>query len=118
MKWLRTEVLTGLQKLLCLRLEGCPSEDMIEGTLAAWCEALEYAKTWDQQRDVPRIREAFVRLARTAKRWPSLAELIEVMPRIDPAPVVPRERRLSNDSICENGLKHIDEINAKLGIGP
>lgn len=115
MSWLKVEIGIGLQKLLCQRLEGCPSEDMIRGTLAAWCDGLEHGKTWDQERDTPRIREAFQRLARTARRWPSLAEFIDALPKISQT-VIPRERRLSNDRICETGAKNLKDIASKLGI--
>lgn len=80
MEWLTNEILTGFQKLLCLGLERTPATDLIPGTVAAWREAL--GPHWDQGRDTPRIREAFVLLARTRRSWPAPADFLEFLPRI------------------------------------
>lgn len=54
---------------------------MIAGTAQAWLEALTTNRGWDQARDQRRFEVAFATLARTAKRWPTVAELLEAMPR-------------------------------------
>jgi len=101
-----------------LALPWTPPGDAIAGMTRAWIEALE-DHDWTCPADSARIRAAFKTLSTSCTQWPSPRLFLDALkPRIDPPPVVPRERRLSNDNICENGLKHIDEINAKLGIAP
>ena len=80
MDWLTREILTGFQKLLCLSLDRTPAGEVIPGTAQAWAEALTTGKQWDEARDVPRIRAAFVNLMRTARTWPSPAHFLEALP--------------------------------------
>lgn len=54
---------------------------MIAGTAQAWLEAIVTDRTWERDRDQPRFEAAFVILARTAKRWPTVADLLEALPR-------------------------------------
>lgn len=81
MDWLATELMTGFQKLLCLGLARTPASDLIEGTILAWHEAITAGRAWDQERDTPRIRDAFITLARTRREWPAPADFLEAMPR-------------------------------------
>lgn len=111
--WLLAELRVGLQKLLCLRLEGTPSADMIRGTLAAWYDAITRRKAYEQDRDAPRIRDAFVTLAATRRRWPAPVDLLESMPSIATTP--PR-KRLSNDAMDERTRAAIDALAEKLGL--
>ena len=82
MDWMTKEILTGLQKLLCLSLDRTPALDSIEGTLAAWMEALTFGRAWDEQRDTPRIRQAFSTLMQNSDRWPSPSQFNDCLPRI------------------------------------
>lgn len=82
MDWLTTEILTGFQKLLCLSLERTPAGEVVPGTVAAWVEALTAGRLWDEGRDTPRIRAAFLNLMRNAKHWPSPADFREALPAI------------------------------------
>ena len=79
--WLTTEISTGFQKLICLGLDRTPATDLIRGTVMAWHEAITAGRQWDQDRDTPRIREAFVTLARTRRQWPAPADFLEAIPR-------------------------------------
>lgn len=63
--------------------------ETIAGTGAAWFEALEHGRAWNEERDVPRIREAFTKLMGTATQWPSPAKLIESLPAIVEKPALP-----------------------------
>lgn len=80
MDWLKTELLTGFQKLLCLGLERTPAAEIIPGTVEAWFEVLTDRRAWDQERDTPRIREAFRTLARTRRFWPVPVDFTEALP--------------------------------------
>jgi hypothetical protein len=63
-------------------LDRTPASDLIEGTILAWAEAITAGRAWDQERDAPRIREAFVTLARTRRQWPAPADFLEAVPRV------------------------------------
>lgn len=43
-------------------------------------ETLTSNRTWDEGRDAPRIRKAFVTLAGSRSTWPAPKDLIEAMP--------------------------------------
>ena len=90
--WLHNELLDGLSKLLCLRLDNGPAEDMIEGTAAVWGIALSAGKAWDEHRDRWRVREGFDLLIGSGlARWPQPAKLMEVLPE-------PKELRLAGST--------------------
>lgn len=48
----------------------------------AWLEAITSGRSWDQDRDTPRIREAFVTLARIRRQWPAPVDFLDAVPRI------------------------------------
>lgn len=81
MDWLTREITTGFQKLLCLSLDRTPATDLIQGTVAAWVEAITTGRLWDETRDGPRIREAFSILIRTRRTWPSPADFFDALPK-------------------------------------
>jgi hypothetical protein len=90
--WFKTEIITGLQKLQTLCLDNAPAEDTIPGTAMAWIESLTHGRFWDQERDTPRIREAFARLPLHTSRWPSPAQLLELMPATKPQRALTHDR--------------------------
>ncbi len=84
--WLRTEVASGLQRLVALSLPGQPPAETIALTAAAWCEALaSTAIAWDEAQDAPRLRAAFAALLPQVERWPAPSHLLRLMPA-RPAP--------------------------------
>ena len=85
MDWLAIEILTGIQKLLCLGLDRTPATDLIDGTVMAWHEAITVGRTFDQQRDTGRIRSAFVTLASTRETWPTPKHFLDALPRVEQA---------------------------------
>lgn len=40
-------------------------------------------RTWDEARDVPRVRQAFVTLVQSADRWPTPRQFFDALPRIE-----------------------------------
>lgn len=79
--WLHNEILDGLTKLLCLRLDNAPSEDMALGTAAAWGVALSARLDWNEARDRERVRKGFDNLlAAGLTRWPQPQKLVECLP--------------------------------------
>lgn len=80
-----------MSKLLCLRLDGSPAGDMVEGTAQAWLDAVTYRRQWVEQRDAPRVAEAFRVLVATCRKWPAPHDLIEALPAPEAQPRIARE---------------------------
>ncbi len=59
-----------------------PAADVMRMTAATWLEALTQAKSWNQERDMPRIRQAFITLAATCTHWPQPKLLIDALPEL------------------------------------
>lgn len=95
----------GLSKLLCLRLAGCPSEEMIEGTVAAWLDAMTFNRVWDEERDAPRIRYAFRALGATETEWPTPHDLIRNLPPVEQLPALPA--RAVSDEVAQENIRKI-----------
>lgn len=89
MEWLKTEILTGLQKLLCLGLERTPATDLLQGTAMAWVEVMAQGRAWDRARDTPRIRTAFVTLAANRGSWPAPRDFLAALPPAEPVKALP-----------------------------
>lgn len=83
MNWLLTELMTGLQKLLCLGLDRTPATDLFDGTVMAWHEAITTGRKWDEARDAGRIRAAFVTMAQTRESWPQPRHFLDAIPRME-----------------------------------
>ncbi len=82
--------------------------DLIEGTSAAWMEALTHNRVWDESQDLPRIRSAFSTLLATSAHWPSPSKLIEAMPAVVNHIALPKTT-LTNEQQMEN-LKEVQEL--------
>lgn len=106
----------GLQKLICLRLKGQPGDDLIEGTLLGWREAI--GNHWNRETDAPRFREAFRTLMRTQSSWPAPADFLVALP---PLPGTKRSSdvhpKLVDEASQRRGLQRCKEILEQLG-GP
>ncbi|PPD34935.1 MAG: hypothetical protein CTY21_09450 [Methylomonas sp.] len=100
--WLKAEIVTGLQKLLALRLPGTPAEDMVIGTAEVWLEAVRPScRQWDERLDAARIRAAFNALFRQADRWPAPKQFLDNLAARRPikalsAPVYPADKAKDN----------------------
>ena len=55
---------------------------MLPGTAQAWIEALTVGRSWNCERDTPRVRQAFITLAQTVRRWPAPVEFSEALPKV------------------------------------
>ena len=97
--WLVAEVAEGVQRLLVMRLEGCPSVDTVQAVALAWADAIWLrAGRWTAEHDAPRLRQAFRALAAHATRWPAPADVWQYLSsrpeplRLNPPPPTPQER--------------------------
>ncbi len=100
--WLEVIVIEGLQMLLTLRLRNAPAHDTITAVLDVWLAAIMYRNpVWLEERDTPRFRAAFLRLAATLDTWPSPAQLYRELPQLPeqrvldaPEPPIPRGEKI------------------------
>ncbi|WP_162910159.1 hypothetical protein [Azohydromonas sediminis] len=96
--WLVAEVADGIQRLLVLRLEGCPPADAVEAVAIAWADAIVMrGGLWDEALDAPRLRAAFRALAAHVTRWPAPAELWQHMPARPKPPALERPAPAPHD---------------------
>lgn len=109
-EWLLDEILTGLQKLLCLSLDRTPAAETLPGTAQAWLEAITDGKAWDANRDAARIAAAFRTLARTARRWPAPAEFLDVLPPVPPLSAIGYERKPASPEAIERARKQVEAM--------
>lgn len=110
--WFRDEVISGIQRLSLLALEGEPAGELLRGTVLGWVECLWPDRAWLEDRDVPRLRAAFLALSRQVRRWPPPRALLDALP---PAP---EQRKLPRAVVtresAEANRKHIDAAVAAL----
>ncbi|WP_311515314.1 hypothetical protein [Oligella urethralis] len=104
MKWFQREMATGFQKLLTLRLKNTPADEVIEGTLATWIDALSNNRVWNEQRDTPRLQAAFRTLCQYSEAWPSIHEFLNALPAPEPLAALP-EPKVSPEVALENIAK-------------
>lgn len=80
------EIINGIELLLAARLRWAPVQpEDIERTATAWLIAAAAAPvSWSDDRDPPRIRQAFARLAGTAMEWPPPAGMLSGLPPVRP----------------------------------
>jgi hypothetical protein len=104
MKWFQREMATGFQKLLTLRLKNTPADEVIEGTLATWIEALSVNRVWLEERDVTRIQAAFRVLCQHCDYWPAISDFVNALPAAEQLPALP-EPRVSPEVARENLAK-------------
>ena len=81
--WILDEIATGLQKLYLLSLDHTPAADLLAGTAQAWHEAITANRSYDEARDAPRFRAAFLRLAQTCTSWPAPRHFLDALPRVE-----------------------------------
>jgi len=82
--------------------------EVIAGTALAWEEALWPGRAWDQERDTPRIRQAFKNLVKQCRQWPVPAQFFDVFPRFEANVLklpIPK-----NDNVRKREMQRIQEI--------
>jgi hypothetical protein len=106
--WFGESILTGLQRLICLGLEGQPAMDLIPGTARAWRQVLWPGHAWIRERDEARFAQAFTNLMSNVRRWPVPAQFLEALPKFESA--VPKLRKECNPEVRECAMRHIAEL--------
>lgn len=108
--WINDTIRLGLVKLLSIRLNGCPPDDMIELTARTWLEAVTDGREWDRQRDEPRMQAAFVTIAKTRETWPAPKHFIDAIPPVPPAPALSYERKPASPEAIERARREIEAL--------
>ena len=80
-----------------------------------WAKTITHGRKYEEDRDAPRFRDAFLIIANRHRRWPAPVDFLEAMPRTEPAPRVPL---IENDKAREVGMRHIADLAARLKIEP
>lgn len=80
--------------------------ELIEGTVAAWCDALWHGRDW-RLSDSERIEEAFRVLSRNRMTWPAPAEFLAAVP---PRAELPKLPRKFTDEECRANLARLHQM--------
>ncbi len=86
LRWLRSEIGSGLQRLFVLRLSGGPyTVDELVPLAEVWFEAIaEHGIGWTEEFDRVRIAKAFRQLIKASDRWPAPKAFFDNLPLRDP----------------------------------
>lgn len=111
--WLEAEILRGIHELAAHPLVDRPKETEETELAASYARTLHPGTRWDEERDQPRIREAFVMLAKghrkrgvmDVSRFPNAHDLMDALrllrpdPEYDPfAPLSPEQLERAQDA--------------------
>ena len=102
-KFVSDELLTGLQKLMMLRLEGAPPADGIKLT----------AIQWDEQQDTGRVTRAFACLLAEIERWPAPKMLIKHLPPREELAQLEHKRQLTPEEKAR-GRENLKKLYQKI----
>lgn len=118
MDWLKKEIVAGFQKLSCLGLDREPASDMITGTAMAWFEAISAGRDWQQERDTPRIRRAFVVLSTTRETWPAPRHFLDALPRMEMRQLAEPDRKPASPEVVAKAMAELRAWIAEVDAAP
>ena len=101
-EWLKYEIKSGFSALYALPLQGKPAEDMVKTVRDVWFAVLSNNRHWQQERDTPRIKMAFMSLLTRADNFPTPKQFLDALPshtqgaKALPKPVVSKETAEKN----------------------
>lgn len=106
------EILTGLQKLVCLSLDKQPAGELLQATAGTWYETITHNRVFNQAQDQPRFRDAFARLMGECMQWPSPRQFLDSLP---PAPAERQPPLLTSEASRERVLGHLEAFKQRMG---
>lgn len=114
LNWLNAAIAKGLMGLVTLRLPNTPPEEIIVKTAQIWVLALTkgLGNTWNEEDDLWRIENAFMRLYADCDRFPSPKMLIERLPKRkeQPLALLTREPTQEERNRHQAWIKKIKEM--------
>jgi|GEM_PF-706089 hypothetical protein len=104
-------LISGLQRTLAMRLPGHPPADAVDGMFQAWIAAFDALPiAWDDERDVPRLEQAFALLWAQAERWPIPKMLIACLPPAPPPPMLDAPKKVWTPEEIARNKKRLAEM--------
>lgn len=115
------EIINGIELLLAARLRWAPVQpEDIERTATAWLIAIAAAPVcWSDDRDPPRIRQAFARLAGTALEWPPPAGMLNALPPLRPPLALAAVREPPSAAARQRMaeiMRHVNSLSRERGV--
>jgi hypothetical protein len=90
--WFHNTIVSGVQQLHVLSLQGTPAAETVTLTAQVWIDTLwNTPRSWEEDRDAPRLREAFRSIAQRVDRWPAPKAVLDNMPNAAPVPLLTEE---------------------------
>ena len=77
--WLKKEIAQGFTMLAALNLKGRPAAADLKPVAILWLKILS-RRQWQFERDAPRVRSAFEKLAAESNEWPNPADFTRALP--------------------------------------
>lgn len=115
-QWFVAIIGAGVGRLFTVRFQyGSPASNPSDAvaTTETWIVTLWAARPWDQCRDEPRIRTAFLQL-RLGTRWPVPRDFLDALP---PIPRPKQAPKITSPTAEATARRYIGEIAALLGAG-
>lgn len=114
MKWLKNEVIEGIQRLTALRLQNSPAADLMPGTVEVWFDVISTRPIqWNEELDKHRVKSAFRELCATCERWPTPTDFIRLLPPRKPPLMLPHKEVLNYPEETKRMVSElIEKLNA------
>lgn len=114
MKWLKNEVIEGIQRLTALRLQNSPAADLMPGTVEVWFDVISTRPIqWNEELDKRRIKAGFRELCATCDRWPTPTDFLRVLPARKPALMLPNKEATKYSAETKRMVSElIEKLNA------
>lgn len=114
LNWLKKEIAQGFTMLAALNLKGRPAAADLKPVAILWLKILS-RQQWQFERDAPRVRSAFEKLAAESNEWPNPADFTRVLP---PEPLRLEPRLEDKHTATEYGRQMAKEIIGRLKDAP
>lgn len=109
--WLETQVISGMQTLLVLRLRNSPAADTVNAVVDVWLAAFMARPIgWIQERDEPRIQAAFMKVAGTFDSWPAPANVLAAMPATAEVRSLPKPRKRTPPEVVNGHMARMKKV--------
>ena len=91
--WFSRVIAEGLQRLAAMHLAAAPTAASLDLACAVWIDTLWHRRAWHEDLDAARLRQAFMALGGSTRRWPAPADLLDQLPAKPQLPALPKPDR-------------------------